>query len=75
MHRTALAGFVPRRITQFLTPAAADSQPLPAALRGMLAAGQAPRGYACTATSCTPPAGNLAAWQVTLESLRAGVPA
>jgi uncharacterized protein len=75
MHRTALAGFVPRRITQFLTPTAADSQPLPAALRGMLAVGRAPRGYACTGTSCSPPAGTLAAWQVTLESLRAGVPA
>ncbi len=75
MHLAALAGFVPRRAVQLLTPDAATSQGLPPALQGMLAAGQSPRGYACTGNSCSPPAGDPSAWQATLESLRAAVTA
>jgi uncharacterized protein YyaL (SSP411 family) len=75
MHRTALAGFVPRRIVQLLSPNTAGRQPLPPALQGMLTAGQSPRGYACTGTTCSQPAGDLPSWQATLESLRAMVPA
>jgi uncharacterized protein len=75
MHRSALAGFVPRRIVQLLSPDNASQQPLPPALQGMLTAGQSPRGYACTGTTCSQPAGDLPTWQATLESLRAMVPA
>ena len=39
MHRAALAGFVPRRVVQRLTPAQAAERRLPPALAGMLAAG------------------------------------
>jgi len=70
MHRIALAGFIPRRIVQRLAPQAADRQPLPQAVRGMLGVGQSPRGYACTGASCLQPAGDVATWQATLESLR-----
>jgi uncharacterized protein YyaL (SSP411 family) len=70
MHRMALAGFIPRRIVQRVAPQDADRQPLPQAVRGMLAAGQSPRGYACTGASCLQPAGDVATWQATLESLR-----
>jgi uncharacterized protein YyaL (SSP411 family) len=70
MHRAALAGFVPRRVVQLLDPAEAGTTPLPPALRGMVAAGQAPRGYACTGTSCSQPAEDLPSWVATLESLR-----
>jgi uncharacterized protein len=75
MHLAALAGFVPRRAVQLLTPDAATGQGLPPALQGMLAVGQSPRGYACTGNSCSPPAGDPSAWQATLESLRAAVTA
>jgi uncharacterized protein YyaL (SSP411 family) len=71
MHLAALAGFVPRRAVQLLAPDAATGEGLPPALQGMLAAGQSPRGYACTGNSCSPPAGDPSAWQATLESLRA----
>ena len=71
MHLAALAGFVPRRAVQLLAPDAATGEGLPPALQGMLAAGQYPRGYACTGNSCSPPAGDPSAWQATLESLRA----
>jgi len=71
MHLAALAGFIPRRAVQLLTPEAATGEGLPPALQGMLAAGQSPRGYACTGNSCSPAAGDPASWQATLESLRA----
>jgi uncharacterized protein YyaL (SSP411 family) len=70
MHRAALAGFIPRRIVQLVASDDAGQQRLPPAVRGMLAAGRAPRGYACTGASCAPPAAELAAWLATLESLR-----
>jgi hypothetical protein len=75
MHRAALAGFVPRRVVQLVAPADARERSLPAALRGMLASGGGPRGYACTGASCSQPAADLASWQATLESLRSAVPA
>jgi uncharacterized protein YyaL (SSP411 family) len=75
MHRAALAGFLPRRVFQLVAPDAAGRQPLPPALQGMLAVGQAPRGYACIGTSCSQPAADLTSWQATLESLRSAVPA
>jgi len=75
MHRTALAGFVPRRVVQLIDPAAVGTRPLPPALSGMLASGRSPRGYACSGASCSQPADDLASWQATLESLRPAVPA
>jgi uncharacterized protein YyaL (SSP411 family) len=75
MHLAGLAGFVPRRAVQLLTPDTATGQGLPPALQRMLALGQSPRGYACTGNSCSPPAGDPSAWQATLESLRAAVTA
>lgn len=70
MHQAALAGFLPRRVIQRLTPEDARERPLPPALSAMLAAGSGARGYACTATSCQPPAEDLESWQATLASLR-----
>ena len=70
MRRAALATFLPRRVVQLVAPDAADRQFLPPALRGMLSAGQAPRGYACTGTACSQPAADLASWEATLDSLR-----
>jgi uncharacterized protein len=70
MHAAALAGFIPRRVVQLISPDTVEQQRLPEALRGMLAAGIAPRGYACTDTSCTQPAADLASWQAALDSLR-----
>jgi len=75
LHRAALSGFVPRRVVQSVVPADTGDRPLPAVLRAMVASGEAPRGYACTGTSCGPPAGDLASWRATLESLRPEVPA
>jgi len=75
MHLAALAGFVPRRAVQLLTPDAATGPGLPPALQGMLAVGQSPRGYACTGNSCSPPAEDPPTWQATLDSLRAAVTA
>lgn len=73
MHRAALAGFMPRRLVQLVSADRLSDQPLPPAVTGMLAAGQAPRGYACTGTSCSAPVADLASWQGVLESLRAVV--
>ncbi len=70
MYREALAAFVPRRAGRWIGAEQRGQPGLPPALAGMLAAGQAPRGYACTGTSCSPPASDLASWQATLESLR-----
>jgi hypothetical protein len=70
MHEAALGGFVPRGVVQLVVPAEAASRPLPPALSGMVAAGQAPRGYACTGNSCSQPAADLSAWDATLEALR-----
>jgi uncharacterized protein YyaL (SSP411 family) len=70
MHAAALAGFVPRKIVQLISPTSMEQQRLPEALRGMLAAGDAPRGYACTGTTCTQPSADVASWQAALESLR-----
>jgi uncharacterized protein YyaL (SSP411 family) len=73
MHRAALSAFLPRRVVQVLLPADATDRTLPPALRGMMAIGGSPRGYACSGTSCSPPAGDLASWEATLESLRVGL--
>ena len=70
MHDAALGGFVPRRVVQLVVPAEAASRPLPPALSGMIASGQAPRGYACTGNSCSQPAADPSAWEATLEGLR-----
>jgi uncharacterized protein YyaL (SSP411 family) len=74
MHRVALAKFAPRRVVQLVGPGQAVERPLPPALQAMLAARDAPRGYACTGTSCSPPAVGVAAWEATLDSLRPDVP-
>jgi uncharacterized protein YyaL (SSP411 family) len=70
MHEAALGGFVPRRVVQLVVPTETASRPLPPALSGMVAAGEAPRGYACTGNSCSQPAANPSAWEATLEALR-----
>jgi uncharacterized protein YyaL (SSP411 family) len=75
MHTAALATFLPRRVIQWVAPSEAVERPLPAVLRGMLATGRAARAYACSGTSCSPPAADLASWRSTLESLHPGVPA
>jgi uncharacterized protein YyaL (SSP411 family) len=75
MHRAALAGFVPRRVVQRLTPAQAAERRLPPALAGMLAAGSGTRGYACIGTSCSLPAETLHAWEQQLSGARHHAPA
>jgi uncharacterized protein YyaL (SSP411 family) len=75
MHQAALGLFAPRRVVQRLGTDGVSAAGLPPALRGMVSAGQAPRGYACTGTSCTQPAADLESWQATLESVRSLVPA
>jgi uncharacterized protein YyaL (SSP411 family) len=70
MHADALALFVPRRVVQRIAPDDAQAPALPPAIRGMLAAGRSPRGYACTGTSCRPPADGADAWRATLAALR-----
>lgn len=75
MHHAALAGFLPRRVFQLIDPQEAGARPLPAVLKGMLATGQSPRGYACAGTSCSPPAADVATWVNTLESLRPAIAA
>ncbi|HJR17679.1 MAG TPA: hypothetical protein VJ808_12555, partial [Gemmatimonadales bacterium] len=70
MHQAALAGFVPRRVVQWLSASEAGTQPLPPALSAMLSASDQVRGYACSGTSCSQPASDLPSWQATLESLR-----
>jgi uncharacterized protein len=67
MHRTALAGFAPRRVVQRLTPAQAAAGRLPPALAAMLAAGSGARGYACIGTSCSLPAATLSEWRQQLS--------
>jgi hypothetical protein len=52
-----------------LAPDDAGGRALPPAMAGMLAAGRAPRGYACTGTSCRAPADTVEAWQGTLDAL------
>jgi uncharacterized protein len=73
MHRAALAGFIPRRVVQRVEPAGVASRRLPPALAGMINAGRAPCGYACTGTSCSQPAEDLEAWLASLEALRPSV--
>jgi hypothetical protein len=67
MHRRALATFLPRRVVQRVTPEAAATIPLPAALRGMLAQGTG--AYACIGTACRLPARNDLEWKATLDEL------
>jgi uncharacterized protein YyaL (SSP411 family) len=71
MHAGALATFIPRKIVRRLAPADAATQPLPAAMAGMVAAGRAPRGYACTGTSCRAPAETVAEWRAVLADIGA----
>jgi uncharacterized protein len=75
MHRSASAAFLPRRVVQLLSPADAQTGPLPAALRSVASNGSGPRGYACAGTSCSRPAEDAASWTATLESLHPMVPA
>ena len=72
MHQTALSSFAPRRAVQLLIPDEVGSRPLPPVLSGMVAAGVSPRGYACSGTSCSQPAEDVASWVATLELLRPG---
>jgi uncharacterized protein YyaL (SSP411 family) len=69
MHADALATFVPRRVVRRIAPADAAAQPLPPAMAGMVAAGHAPRGYACTGASCRAPAETVEQWRATLAGL------
>jgi uncharacterized protein YyaL (SSP411 family) len=66
MHADALAAFIPRRVVQRITPAEAGTRALPAALAGMLAAGRAPRAYACIGASCRAPAESVEQWRAVL---------
>jgi uncharacterized protein YyaL (SSP411 family) len=70
MHAEALATFVPRRVVRRLAPSETASRSLPPAMAGMLAAGPAPRAYACTGTSCRAPAATADEWRATLAALR-----
>jgi uncharacterized protein YyaL (SSP411 family) len=70
MHADALATFVPRRVVRRLAPSVTASWPLPPAMAGMLAVGQAPRAYACTGMSCRAPAATAEDWRATLAALR-----
>jgi hypothetical protein len=56
-------------VVRRLMPSEATTQALPPALAGMVAAGHAPRGYACTGTSCRAPAESAEAWRETLAQL------
>ena len=69
MHADALASFVPRRVVRRLAPGDAAGQRLPPAMAGMVAAGRAPRGYACTGATCRAPAETAEAWRATLDAL------
>jgi uncharacterized protein YyaL (SSP411 family) len=75
MHHASLRGFLPRRAVQFVDREQTSDEMLPVAVRGMLTAGEGPRGYACIGTTCSQPASELTAWEATLESLRSTVPA
>jgi hypothetical protein len=69
MHADALALFLPRRIVRRIAPAEAASLPLPPAMAGMVAAGRAPRAYACSGMSCRPPAETVQQWRAVLAEL------
>jgi uncharacterized protein YyaL (SSP411 family) len=69
MHADALGTFVPRRVVRRITPKDAATHSLPPAMAGMVAAGRAPRGYACTGTSCRAPAETVEQWRATLAVL------
>ena len=69
MHADALRAFIPRRVVRRVAPANAAAEQLPAAMAGMVATGRAPRGYACTGTSCRAPAETERAWRETLAAL------
>jgi uncharacterized protein YyaL (SSP411 family) len=75
MHQASLGEFVPRRLAQLVNRGQAARQILPAAILGMLAGGDGPRGYACTGATCSQPVGDLEAWRATLESVRIAIPA
>jgi uncharacterized protein YyaL (SSP411 family) len=75
MHTDALATFVPRRVVRRLATKDAATQTLPAAMVGMVAAGRAPRAYACTGTSCLAPAETVEAWRRVLAELGPRLPA
>jgi uncharacterized protein YyaL (SSP411 family) len=71
MHRAALATYVPRRIVHRLSDGTEARLPTPLAeMVRAAAAGAAPRGYACTGTSCRMPAEGAEAWSALLAALR-----
>ena len=71
MHRAALATHVPRRIVHRLSDGTEARLPTPLAeMVRAAAAGAAPRGYACTGTSCRMPAEGTEAWSALLAALR-----
>jgi uncharacterized protein len=74
MHREALAGFLPRRIVQWIAPVEASARALPAALAGMVSTAKAPRAYRCTGTVCGPPAEDLDTWRARLRALPPSAP-
>jgi uncharacterized protein len=69
MHADALRAFIPRRVVRRIAPTRAAGDTLPAAMGGMVAAGRAPSGYACTGTSCRAPAESEDAWRAVLADL------
>ena len=73
MQADALRTFVPRRVLRRVAPGSAATEPLPAAMEGMVAAGKAPRGYACIGTSCRVPAGSVEEWGRTLVDLHSSL--
>jgi uncharacterized protein YyaL (SSP411 family) len=73
MHLDALALFLPRRVVRRIASADAATSPLPPAMAGMVAAGRAPRAYACTGTSCRPPAETVQQWRSLLAELPAAL--
>jgi uncharacterized protein YyaL (SSP411 family) len=75
MHADALATFVPRRVVRRLAPKDTAAHSLPPAMAGMVAAGRAPRGYACTGTSCLAPAETVEGWQAVLAQSGPRLPA
>jgi uncharacterized protein len=75
MHRAALETFVPRRVVQRLSPAEVAGGSLPPAMRAMVSQGSTARGYACSGSSCSPPAEDVTSWHGVLDTLRVSVPA
>jgi uncharacterized protein YyaL (SSP411 family) len=61
LHREALAAPLPRRVVRRLRPGQ-PADPLPAELRAMLAAGDAPLGYLCIGTRCLAPVADPDRW-------------